>query len=555
MCGDGFEADGDWGCAAIEPAEPCIDGQLAYLGETSCHQIAPCGAGTWGDIPVEADTVYVDVSYQVGDGDGTASKPFPTIQQGLDAAAVGAIVAVAAGTYPELVNVIRPVTLWGRCPSMVEMTHAFFTLVIGSTDPNVDASGSVVRGLSITSGDIGVAASDARDVTLAELWVHDTGGGGILVGDSWGPASVTVERTLIERAHGIGLAFSNADADVTDVVVRGTRDGALARGRGVSAEMLDASAVSLGMRRTSIVDNLEAGLEVAGVALDLDSSLIRGTAPTSAGLFGRGVSVRPGLDSAALTPIVMRRSVVEDNHDVGVALAGADGLVEHVVVQGTQPRGDGEYGRGISVQHEPSSGVRSSVRVRESRFAANHEAGVGVVSADAELESLLVVDTLPRPDGLQGIDVVVSYDAADPMSVAPASAATLSWSRMERGHVAGIAVIGSSLTLVDSWVGATLTMADGRFGDGVAVLAGAAPALLDMDGCLVADNPRAGVVSFGAQVNLENVALQCNRIHLDGEPFLTDYAFVDGGGNRCGCGDEVQDCQVMSSSLEQPLPP
>ncbi|HZO15966.1 MAG TPA: hypothetical protein VFB62_21985, partial [Polyangiaceae bacterium] len=95
-CGEGFVHDGDRGCEPILPPEPCEPGWLAVPGETRCREVTPCAQGTWGDIPVETDTEYVDASYAGMDSDGSALKPWTTIQAGIDAASPGAIVAIAA---------------------------------------------------------------------------------------------------------------------------------------------------------------------------------------------------------------------------------------------------------------------------------------------------------------------------------------------------------------------------------------------------------------------------------------------------------------------------
>src|SRR5262245_6837724 len=62
-CSDGFVHDGDRGCDPILPDTDCADGLMAVPGETACREIAPCGSGVWGDIPVDASTEYVDASY------------------------------------------------------------------------------------------------------------------------------------------------------------------------------------------------------------------------------------------------------------------------------------------------------------------------------------------------------------------------------------------------------------------------------------------------------------------------------------------------------------
>src|SRR5262245_59309187 len=122
-CGKGFMPDGKQGCEPILPAAPCPAGQMAIPGETTCHEVAPCGQGTWGTIPVDADTQFVDKAYAGGGSDGTQAKPWTTIQEGIAAAKPGAIVAVAAGKYAEDLFIQgKAVRLVGRCPAMVEVS-------------------------------------------------------------------------------------------------------------------------------------------------------------------------------------------------------------------------------------------------------------------------------------------------------------------------------------------------------------------------------------------------------------------------------------------------
>lgn len=111
------------GCAASVPAPSppeCAEGEA--LDGDGCVPVG-CGVGPWGDLPVDADTIYVDRSASAG-GEGTASAPLTTIQAGVDLAAErdGALVAVAAGTYVE--NLVmgdgyKDIDLEGRCRDLV----------------------------------------------------------------------------------------------------------------------------------------------------------------------------------------------------------------------------------------------------------------------------------------------------------------------------------------------------------------------------------------------------------------------------------------------------
>lgn len=88
----------------------------------------PCPAtrrvATWRHAPTIASaklrasppTVYVDDAYAGGANDGSESRPWTTIQQAIDAAADGAVIAIAEGSYVADVEIDnKRVRLWGRC--------------------------------------------------------------------------------------------------------------------------------------------------------------------------------------------------------------------------------------------------------------------------------------------------------------------------------------------------------------------------------------------------------------------------------------------------------
>ena len=92
-----------------EPEPPCEEGYVLdrdlpdeFLDDFPDGCVpAACGAGRWGNLEVDEDTVYVDAGAGDG-GDGSEDAPFNSIQVGLDAAGdSGLMVAVAAGTYFE----------------------------------------------------------------------------------------------------------------------------------------------------------------------------------------------------------------------------------------------------------------------------------------------------------------------------------------------------------------------------------------------------------------------------------------------------------------------
>ena len=107
---------------------------------------------------------------------------------------------------------------------------------------------------------------------------------------------------------------------------------------------------------------------------------------------------------------------------------------------------------------------------------------------------------------------------------------------------------------------------DGAFGDGI-IAECSDNVLVYQDGQNFAldflppgieDSARVGVSSFGSNVSLTNVKLECNSIELDQEDGSFSgcpnhpASFDDGGGNVCGCDGATVARQVKSSDLASP---
>jgi len=72
----------------------------------------------------------------------------------------------------------------------------------------------------------------------------------------------------------------------------------------------------------------------------------------------------------------------------------------------------------------------------------------------------------------------------------------------------------------------------------------------------VESGARAGITSFSGTLLLSGSTLDCNPIQLDAEtlpgPNSPAPSFEDQGGNRCGCGEQTEECRVLSSNLAPP---
>jgi len=352
LCGDGFVPDDAMGCEPILPSEPCPKGQMAVPGESTCRAVMPCGAGKWGDIPIDATTVYVDAAYLGLDSDGSSDKPFATISDAVAAAASDSVIAVAAGSYVEDVVIHhKKVRLWGKCPSEVELVGTGTDLA--ALFIREAAGGTEVRGLAVRGALLGLVVSGAEDVLIERVWVHDTLDRGINVESVLGATSITVRDSLVEETQ-------------------------------------------------------DAGVLVAGSEATLEGLLVRRTLPwSSAQLFGRGISIELACpngvcDAAAGAQVLVRDSLVEENHDVGVSIMGSDATLDGVVIRGTQPRAsDQRQGWGIAVQLACTAAgcdplARSTALVRSSLVEKNHDLGVLIAASDATFEGVVVRGTLPN---------------------------------------------------------------------------------------------------------------------------------------------------------------
>ncbi|MBI4706143.1 MAG: hypothetical protein HY744_34035 [Deltaproteobacteria bacterium] len=621
-CGEGFAPTGDGACAAILPAQDCPPGLMAVPGETECRAVAPCGPSAWGLIPVDAATEHVDGAYAGGDSDGSAGRPWTTIQQAVDAAEPGAIVAVAAGSYVEDVRIQdKPVRLWGKCPAEVEVvgTHGAFPAVFV-----YDAAGTEVRDLALVAQTRGVAVFDSADVLVDRAWIHDCGQGGLQV-VSFGPsASVRLERVLVERVAAFGAeAMWGAELGIEQSVVRDTQPSGDIWGIGIEASADDGAErrSALRVRRSLVERNYQEGIRALASNVTVEDSLVRDTFPDQleqmegAGIVvtayeehgaaigelvvrrsavesshscgicaiqadttiedtvvsdtapqaaddsgGLGIAVVPGPTAPARRPLaIVRSTLVERCHVVGLALAAVEATIEGLLVRDTAPEAaTGLSGRGISIEVDPATGEHAVASLAGSVVESSHEAGLVVLGAEAVVEGTVVRDVAPRPaDGRMGRGVVVQMA----LETLTRASLRLRNSRVEAVHEAGLYVAGADARIEDVVVAvAAAQPGSALFGDGV--IASLLPVggdvhdgAVELERCRIERSDRAAVASFGASISLASSAIDCNVIDLTGSRYLEQsFEFVDRGGNVCGCASGQADCLVLSSDLAPPEP-
>lgn len=665
-CAQGFEP-ADFGCRAVLPASPCASGSFAIPGEASCHEVAPCGAAPWGDAPLDAQTQHVDPSF-AGTSDGSAASPWTTIQAAVDAAPPGGLVAIAAGSYAEAIAVAdKAIRLWGRCPSLVEIAApgAAPAIELGS-----GADGSRIHGVGVTGA--GVVVTGSIDVVLERTWIHDTEGPALSAGGQSLPASVSVTDSLFERARQRGVWALGATLTLERSAVRATRslgDGTWGRGVDVRTDPATSVAASGTLRRSVVEQSHELGVAAKGSEVVLEGVVVRDTlAEPATGELGWGVAVaddpelgRRGrltmrgsviersheygvvifdsdadidatvvretllrasdeanaaavslqeLEGSGPPVVTLSQSLVDDNPDTAILVAGADATISATRVRATQPGADGA--RGIGVQVQPfAEGGRGSAVMRACVVEQAHELGVLVLGSDATLDGTLVRQTEPspadgggigvwvQPDGelglrgslvlsssvvtgshhlgvlISGSDALVSatvIEATKPdaggtrgrgLQIQPSDSGAQSSGRVDGAVVrdvsdAGVAIIASSVELRRLLVENVAKQgSDGKMGDGVVVfpIEGGPAATVELGDSRVEGSARAGVASFGLPIALERSVLSCNAVDLDREAlFGTPGSVEDRGGNVCGCADRLVACQTASLGLEAPSP-
>jgi hypothetical protein len=604
-CGDGFSHDGDRGCIASLPAGACPKGLMAVPGETACREIAACGSGAWGDIPIDADTEHVDASYLGVDSDGSPDKPWTTIQAAVDVSAAGAIVAIAEGSYAEDVLIEgSSVRLWGRCPSLVEVVGTGASLsALGIFE---GADGTVVRGLAVRGGGHGLLSSGSTDVVLDQIWVHDSDGRGLVVHNESGASAVTMRGSLVEQNRAVGVFATGAsvtlessvvrdiqkgistsagivvqsdaggapgslsligsvldhnpetgifvygsEATIDASVVRDTQPDATGQGRGLNVQSDPSGSRGVVLLTRSVVERSHAiGVFAASADLSIEATVIRDTQPESDG-DGRGVSVQhdPGIGSPST--LLITRSLVDRSREIGVFVAGSAATVEATAVRSTAPDAIGENGEGIHLKPDPASGTPSTLLLRSSLIEQSHQMGVFLFGSEATVEATAIRDTHSTAGGRFGTGVHAQFDPERNMP----SSLTLLRSSVERSREAGILVVGSVATVDASVIRDTMPSDAGGSGDGILVVSyyQQSIASVEVTSTHIDKSVRAGLATFGARAALRGSGLTCQAFALDFETYdEVEADLLDLGDNRCGCPDPVDDCVALSSGLEPP---
>lgn len=551
-CAPGFKPEND-GCTAVLPSAACASGTMAVPGETACREVSPCGDGTWGTIPVDATTQFVDGAYAAGGSDGSQSKPWTRVGDAITAAAPGAIVAIAAGSYSETLAVSKRVRLWGRCPRLVEIVGT------GSTTAavTITTSGVEMRALAVRGVGAGVFARNARDVVVDQAWIHECEGPGIITGSQSTSGAATVTGSLIEQTGDLGVQAYTGELVLEKTAIRAIRpDPQGLFGTAVEVDALANRPGKVTVRGCFLEKHRDNAIASYGGELVVEATAIRDTAPAGNGDAGHGIALGASSDGKVRANLTLKTSTIEASHDSAVVVSGADAIIEATVLRDTKANQADQYqGYGVLAVDDETTGARSTITVRSSLVERTTSAGFVIAGADATLEGVLVRDVALEP-AENSFGRGISFQAGHKGTGATA---TIRGCKVERVFEAGIFISSSSATIDSLFVRGVQANPAGNLGDGISLLAldapGAEATTATVTQSALLSNARAGVSNFSGAVDIGNSTLEDNAVDLDAEDNgVGAFTFRDLGGNTCKASGSARPCQISSSKLTPPSP-
>ena len=504
--GRGATADTGSCCDSQPATEPVCDTGLVD-DEGECVPAA-CGTGNWGDSELDESTVYVDITASKG-GDGSVAAPFASIQAGLDAAgdAGGGMVAVAAGTYPETLELGRShadVHLAGRCRELViidasagdETTPG---ILVDARSWSLEVSGVTVSGSNYTGVLVGSGAVALRDSKV----VGSQYVGIVAYQDGFQQTSLVVESCEVSgnKAAGVIVVESGVSATLRETTIEGTQ----ADGDGQFGYGIDVYAgANLRVESCVVSGNTSAGVHAAdsGTSVHLSGTTVRDTLPDGDGMRGYGIEAFEGAS------LEVEACDVTGNTGAGVVAAesGTTVVLLETTIQDSLPDVEGA-GCGVEVHYG------ASLKLESSEVSGNRYAGIFARDADTvvALSETTIQDTLPNEEGLGGYGIEVTGDAdlvAESCDVSGNTAAGV----LARGS-------GTSVILKDSNIVSTRRGEVYTVGVGVSVTESAT---VEAGGVAVSSSEGPGLYVVGADSHLA-----CSACVLQGNQFAGAVVAVE----------------------------
>jgi hypothetical protein len=299
-------------------------------------------------------------------------------------------------------------------------------------------------------------------------------------------SSATVARAAFESARHDAVLVVGSSVELSDVVVRGTRERAsdLQFGRGLTVGALG----DVRAERSVFEDNRDNGViaEEGPSTAVLDGVVVRATREAGASFgAGRGVSVQRG------ATLALRRALVHDNTEAGVsALETSTSLeLEDAIVADTRAGArTGELGRGVDTD------LGAALAATRVLVSGNHEGGVAFGErATGMVADLAVLDTESEPGSTTFGRGLTLQGGAD---------VTADRARLERNREAAVLIsddgtrlVARDFTIIDT----RARESDGALGHGLHAQLGAT---LSVERAVVERAREVAVVSGGAGTSM-----------------------------------------------------
>lgn len=417
-------------------------------------------------------------------------------------------------------------------------------LAIADVGSSLKLSHSLVErsrgyGLDAMGGSLEVEATVVRDVTLDPkgnyfgVGVHS--GANETVGS---PATVRLTDVKVERTQAAGIALYAANAALDGVVVADVAPHATKKTDGYGlwvARLTDGRLPgSLSMKRSLVERVRGIGVSLQGVPSSLESVVVRDVdVQASDGSDGLGVAVLKHPAVEGVQTLSLRGVLVENVHAVGVYLDDADATIEHTVVRSVKVSPSAGGGFALTARSATSAPIHT--RVVESLFERTDSYGIVLWGGAAELTRLLARDT---------------GNAAYAMNRGGSFVGSLL--RADRARRTAFSFETSDVLLEDFAAFDVQADAAGAFGDGISVVGPMSSRKAIFRRGRVERAVRAGLASFGGNVELEDMMLLCTAFPVALE---SQAALTTAGTNVCGCTPKPQECRAVSASLSASPPP